>query len=512
VLKMQSIIYKWPKKYERTFIVYSVFRVKMITPKTAFLKKLILIFFLPFTQSAFAQDSCNCLLNLNHMIEKVSLNYAGYKDKVKPVTQQRYSALIDSLRKTAGTTNDLTCYLLLDRYRLFFLDKHLQLRGNLPPAENNATDASAAPVQTEWTKDKIYYYLTKNKLTPLEGIWKTEGYEIGVVLNKKSREYEAIIISAENKNWKEGMLKFSSTPQYKNSFVTAYRMGNFSIDTTTTVLNKNFIEIQRFGSWQKMFPAVKDSFAKAVYSTMFGGQVQLRVLDAATLYIALKSCDLANKPILDSLLKANATMLKTIPNWIVDFRGNGGGSTDVFQSLLPFFYTKTLHDKGDKHWMTPDQTAAFKKFTEENKALMDTATLNYLNKIIRFGEANPNGWHDSGSDSLKYEKVLAFPKRVAVLSDRNNGSSGETFLLTVKGLSDKVTVFGENSAGYMDYGDLQEFTFPCKKLMMYIPSRRSNYLDDGITYSYTGIPPDIFIPASTKDWIGFVVDYWKKNK
>lgn len=245
---------------------------------------------------------------------------------------------------------------------------------------------------------------------------------------------------------------------------------------------------------------------------MFGGQVQLRMLDAATLYIALKSCDLANKPILDSLLKANAASLKTIPNWIVDFRGNGGGSTDVFQNLLPFFYTKTLYDKGDKHWMTPEQTAAFKKFTEENRALMDTGTLSYLTKIIRFGEANPNGWYDGGNDSLKYKQVVAYPKRVAVLSDRNNGSSGETFLLTAKGISDKVTVFGENSAGYMDYGDLQEFAFPCNKLMMYIPSRRSNYLDDGVTYSYNGIPPDVFIPANNKDWIGFVVDYWKKNK
>lgn len=478
------------------------------------MKKLILAFLLPFSLSAFAQDSCNCLLNLNHMIEKVSLNYAGYKDKVKPATEQRYNVLIDSLRQAAGTANDLkTCYQLLDKYRLFFLDKHLQLKGDLPPAENNASATpSAAPVQTGWTKDSIYKYLTTNKLTPLEGVWKTEGYEIGVMLNKKSRQYEAIIVSAENKNWREGMLKFSSTSQHKNSFVTAYRMGNFSIDTTTVVLNKNFIEIQRFGSWQKMFPAGKDSFTKAVYSTMFGGQVQLRMLDAATLYIALKSCDLANKPILDSLLKANAARLKTIPNWIVDFRGNGGGSTDVFQNLLPYFYTKTMYDKGDKHWMTPEQTTSFKKFTEENRTLMDTGTLSYLTKIIRFGEANPNSWYDSGSDSLKYDKVLAFPKRVAVLSDRNNGSSGETFLLTAKGISDKVTVFGENSAGYMDYGDLQEFTFPCKKLMMYIPSRRSNYLDDGVTYSYTGIPPDVFIPAKNKDWIGFVVDYWKKNK
>ena len=356
-------------------------------------------------------------------------------------------------------------------------------------------------------------YLEKNKLklAAIEGVWKTEGYEIGVLLNKKNKKYEAIIFTADNKSWKEGMLKFNSKLLTKNTYTTAYTKGNFGKDTTTASVYKNFMEMERFGTWQKTFPPVKDSMAFAEFNTKYGGEVKFRMLNDTTLYIQLQSCDLANKPVLDSLIKTNAEKLKSIPCWIVDFRGNQGGSTDVFQSLLPYFYTKTMYDKGDKHWMTPENTTSLKSFTEENKNVLDSSTLSYLTRMVNFGLANPNSWYDGGADSLKFSKVLAYPKRVAILSDKNNGSSGETFLLVAHGISDKVTVFGENSAGYMDYGDLLSYKFPCDKLIMSIPSRRSNYIDDGIKYSYTGIAPDVKIPAETKDWIKFVFNYWKKK-
>ena len=113
-----------------------------------------------------AQDSCNCHLNLNHFVDKVANNYSGFTDKVNPRTEKTYNALVDSLRKVAENTKILRgCYDVLEKYRLFFYDKHLQLNANLPPEPTtpNAQAASNAPTQTPWTKDLITKDLEKRK-------------------------------------------------------------------------------------------------------------------------------------------------------------------------------------------------------------------------------------------------------------------------------------------------------------------------------------------------------------
>jgi hypothetical protein len=459
------------------------------------------------------QDSCNCLLNLNHIIEKVTHNYSGFADKINAYTEKQYNLLVDSLRNLANNSHSLTdCYKLLNTYRLYFLDKHLQLTADLPPGNTPVfTDTSVHPLQTNVTREQIVTYLTANKahLKPLEGIWNTVGYETGIMYNERANAYRAIICRASNKSWKPGMIKFISKP-IGNAYTTIYGRGDFGSDTITTNLYKNFMEMEGYGTWQKTFPSVKDSFTVAQYNVLYGGEVQMRMLNDTTLYIGLKSCDPAHKQVLDSLMKANADKLKTIPFWIVDFRGNQGGSTDVYQSLLPYFYTKTLYVTGDKHWMTPGNTAQMQQFVNENKTVMDRGTVAIFNTMISYGLAHPGAWFDGGCDSLKYPEVLPYPKHIAVLSDKNNASSGETFLMVVHDLSDKVTIFGENSAGYLDYGDVFAYTLPCSKLMMYIPTRRSNYLDDGQRYSYTGFPPDVRIPANTKDWIDFIFKYRMK--
>ncbi|MEP6750046.1 MAG: S41 family peptidase [Bacteroidota bacterium] len=461
-----------------------------------------------------AQDSCNCLTNLDSMIRKVSNNYAGYKDKVNAHTQTGYQSLVDSLQKEAVTKLHMgDCFPLLEKYRLYFYDKHLQLRLKEQQASQSANaQINPPPVQTKWKKQSLTDSLHKQrrKLDPVEGIWTTEGYEIGIRFNVRNKRYDAVVLTAANKNWKEGMLKFSSKPSSHGLYETEYYRGDFVKDNIHLNVYRNIIEIENYGLWKKVYPAITDTISSAEYTKSHAafGSFQLRYLDANTVYIALKSCDLSIKPILDSTMFSNKERLKNISNWIVDFRGNEGGSTDVFSSLLPYLYTKPMYEKGSSHWLTTDNTGELKKFRDESKALLDTATLHQLNAWFEFEKANPNGWYRDKADSVKFDSVRSYPQRVAILSDRNNASSGETFLIVAHGLSNKVTIMGENSAGYLDYGDLLPSSLPCDKLAFYIPSRRANYVDDGVSYDRTGYPPDVYIPAGTTDWIAFVYNWW----
>ncbi len=481
------------------------------------MKKLIFIaaLFVLNNAKSHAQDACNCLVNYNHFLDKVTNNYAGFADKVNPRTEKIYNSLVDSLRKVAENTKLLRgCYDVLEAYRVFFYDKHLQLNANLPaePSAPSAQAASNTPPQTLWTKDLIINDLEKRKnaLNPMEGIWNTEGYQVGIVFNEKNKTFDAVILEAGNPKWKVGMLKFSSKITAQNAYQTAYIRGDFNVDTVAVRLIKNYIEMPNYGIWKKTFPLSRDTLMEAEQRAEMG-DVRFKFLDDSTVYIALKSCDISHKKTLDNLLIKNAERLKTMPNWVVDFRNNNGGSTDVFTSLLPYLYTKPLIDKGSKHWMTPENTQKLKAFVTVNGKELDKKSFDYLTQMIEFGEKNPNAWHDEKGDTTTYDKILPFPRKVDVLTNENNGSSGETFLIVARGLSDKVTIFGENSAGYLDYGDIMPYKMPCDNFDTYIPSRRANYLDYGVSYDKTGYLPDVYIPKTDKDWLKFVKEYWLKN-
>jgi photosystem II stability/assembly factor-like uncharacterized protein len=458
------------------------------------------------------ESNCNCLINLNHFVDKVTHNYSGFADKVNPKTEKKYAAMVDSLKIVATNSTTLrSCYDALETYRLFFYDKHLQLNADLPAETSNGSQSNS-PVQTIWTKALVMNDLEKRKnaLNSIEGVWNTEGYEVGVVFNEKEKVYEGVILSAENPNWKVGMVKFSSKMTTPTVYETVYRRGDMGADTLNMKVLKNYISIPKYGTWKKSFPMSKDTLTEDEQMAEMG-DVQLKYLNDSTVYIALKSCAIELKPVLDALMKRNADRLKTIPNWIVDFRDNSGGDTGMYGSLLPYLYTKLGIGKGSKNWLTPDHVAKWETIIEKYKHLMDSSATAYMMKRVAEGKKNPNSWYDDGMDTTKFNKILPFPKKVAILSNENNGSSGETFLIDARAISDKVTIFGRNSAGYLDYGNLNQFDMPCDKFGINIPMRRANYLDSGESYDKNGYPPDVYIPKTNKNWIGFVQNYWAEN-
>ena len=459
-----------------------------------------------------AQDTCSCSRNLDRYIDLVTRNYSGFHDKVNANAAGRYKALADSLRKAALTTTDKSaCFTLLDTYRTFFYDKHLQLGG--PHLPNERGDVSGTPpAATAWNAVTLNAYFTEHDkdLRTLEGLWTLDAYEVGLVFEPTTSTYKAVILKAANPKWKEGMVKFTCAEPEDDHAMVRYWRGDLGMTETTARFVQDHLLLDHIGSWRRILPVPKEPFDERTFELTYGSEVQWKLLDDSTLYIKLGSCDLANKAVLDSLVKANKDLLDRIPNWIVDFRDNGGGSTDVFQSLLPYLYTKPFKEYGVSHWLSPGNTAVLKDFLEENEAMMDRASARSVRELVQQGEKRPNTWHIGHGVTTRFKKH-DMPQRIAILANRYTASSGESFLEIARGISDKSVIFGENTGGFMDYGDVMPHDLGCDGLGAAIPTSRMNRLDHGLAYDKDGIAPDVQISSEENDWVGLVRDYWVKH-
>lgn len=450
-----------------------------------------------------------CSNNLSRYIDLVARNYSGFKDKVTPVTQAQYQTVVDSLQQVASTTTDKAiCFGVLDTYRRFFYDKHLQLGGPYAPAAANASP-SVSLITTAWTEATLRTHLSEHavELRRLEGVWTLDAYEVGVIHDQATGTYQAVILKSANPKWKEGMVKFMTPEPMDDGATVHYWRGDMSMSEVSARAVQDHLVMDGIGTWRKVFPAPRETMDERTFELNYGSEVQWKLLDDPTLYIKVGSCDLKNKAVLDSLINANKALLDRIPNWIVDFRDNGGGSTDVFQSLLPYLYTKPLKAYGVSHWMSPDNTKVLADFLRENEKLMDPASAREVGRLVEQGEKHPNTWH-IGKGSTTRLKKHAMPRRVAILANGGTASSGESFLEVARGMSSKSVIFGENTGGFMDYGDVMPRDLGCDGIGAAVPTSRMNRLDHGLSYDRDGIAPDVRIGSEVKDWIGFVQQYW----
>ncbi|OIN60568.1 S41 family peptidase [Arsenicibacter rosenii] len=241
--------------------------------------------------------------------------------------------------------------------------------------------------------------------------------------------------------------------------------------------------------------------------------VQFRQLDPKTLYIRLAVFNQREVDRLDSLLRANAQLISRTPDLIFDVRGNGGGNTSTSDEMVKLIYTNPIQYPSWDYRSSPELIES----TRDNIASMMKDSVNnaFFIKRQRFLLtgllANPGGMVSDGEDLTRPADVSpdANPKRIALLIDKGCGSSTEFFVFECK-QSKKVTLFGTNTHGVMDYGLDQNFNLCDGSFSLALPWGRNGwtrqYRIDNI-----GFAPDVRIPAAEKDWIQFVKRHWARQ-
>jgi C-terminal processing protease CtpA/Prc len=472
-----------------------------------------LIFVFSFIPSKAQQ--CNCRDNLKFVVERVKKNYVGYNDKVNASNNKRFEIFTDSLLDEASKAPAYQCLPLIRKWLTFFQDKHLSISYN----DNHYTKEKirnyyAHEERTDWTDSLFNSYLNsrKSSLDNLEGIWKdhTGAYEIGIAKDKKSKnDFIGFIIEADGARWTPQQVKLRITKKGSQYFLKYFRAADHSLGTLSFQKINDTLTLGDGTVTSKWYKNMAVLPKPAVQNLGNDSGPTFKILDDKTGVLQMPSyasLDYVNA--VDSILKKNLGETAKHDHLIIDLRNNYGGSVLMYDKIIPYIYTNPIVTEGGSVLATEDNirdyysnipsnvSDSMKKVFERNLSQLKS----HLNELYPLYPV----------DTITFSKVMASPKSVSLIINRNTASAAELFVLQAK-QSSKVKLYGANSSGAIDYLEVVRAKLPCDFYSVGYPACKSlrlpNYPLDNV-----GIKPDIEIPSEVSDWIEFVKADRTKNK
>ncbi|MBL0357873.1 MAG: hypothetical protein IPP72_13745 [Chitinophagaceae bacterium] len=231
------------------------------------------------------------------------------------------------------------------------------------------------------------------------------------------------------------------------------------------------------------------------------GNVEFRILNDSTTYIRVPAFDNELYSELDSFYRKNDKEIISKPYLIIDVRNNGGGSDRNARPLLKYIYTKPftedtvdlyVTEENIKMWelwygeQSKDTLNFDKDYQVELAAEIDKMKKTSLNSFLQRGDGN----------SKVTDTIVKYPEKVAIIINKYCASSCETLLFWAKE-SGKTILVGENSGGYVGYGEVGGLSTPCYNFNLTCTMTRYR---NQRKYEVIGIAPDYLLDNSA-DWI-----------
>lgn len=440
-------------------------------------------------------QSCECKTNLDSLATKVENNYAGYLDKTSGENSFKYKHFKDSLTLKARNITKYGCYLLLREYLSFFTDPHLNLLLVNALPKSNYEDTlrsmfmSFRTVSVD-TNDLREYYQQGSK-DEIEGVWNALGFNFRIAICKESTgldsRYEGIAINADSIRWFTGQIKMNIDKAGKLYRIEYFKNDHLP-DTIFASLHDGILDLgQPYGKWKRIYPNPVTAISNSNISEV-EPLISFKKVSKDICILKIQDAWLTNKPLVDSVVGANLITIKATPYLIVDIRGNGGGHIQTFDTIMPLIYTKPFKTDGLVLRASKDNISLYKEISEDPMYADDAAR---LKRTVQKMEENIGKMVViSYPHSFSYEKVMAFPKKVAVIVDRKTGSASEMFVQKAK-QSDKVLIVGTNTKGALDYTEIaRPRDLPCPYFKFYCPMGTGNHIVFPLIDN-VGISPDI---------------------
>lgn len=469
---------------------------------------ILILILLPFLGSA---QNCNCADNFKTLVEKVKNNYVGYRDKITPSNQQQFDVITDSLQRIANVSEKMACFDLCAEWLTFFKDGHLMMyftpqEGTTP---NAIKDFLATSEKTNWNEADFDTYLKSNndKLDEIEGYWtySAGNYKIGIVRDtvNGNNEFVGFIIKTTNPYWMPQQVKLRIKKVKGNYQILYTRSIDHSKVFPSILVEQDQIDLGSSGKWYRSkFPENETvTPAQPVVLPFF------KVLDKETNILVLPSFSIQYKKAVDSIIERNENLLKKSKHLIIDLRNNGGGLTGTFKKLLPYLYTNPIYSSGGALLVTTDNLNAryksdMSRFSEETKRRLQKDYEKAKDHIGEFYPLYP-------ADTTKFSHVFKYPKRISILMNEGSASSAEILILMAE-QSKKVTLFGQHSAGSIDYVENILLKIPYSYFSVQYPTVRFNSADKR-PLNNIGITPHVIISDQVKDWVEYVRIYKAKK-
>jgi len=469
------------------------------------MKKIILCFLLLFYFYNLHAQNCNCSDNFRYLTNRIIKNYVGYAYKVTQKNEQQFQKFTDSLQKVADSADAYKCLNLGREWIGFFKDKHISFGMDFQKLNpDSVRHFFSMEEKTSWTENEFKSYLTQNKeiLDSIEGIWSYGIYEIGIVKDTQPNQFIGFILKADSIRWMPQQIKFRLTKNGKQYQTIYFSGGDHSEQHPLLSKNGDNLNFGIFGKWVKA-PMIKRKIAQPLITS---DAPSFRVIDSTTSVLKFPSFSAKYKSQIDSLILRNKTQLDNTNHLIIDVRDNSGGSTKSFEKLLPYLYTNPIKVDGGIVLATEDNIRDC--YAIEYPYISEESKLEMKNDVKKLRAHIGEHYQLYDEETIKFPKVLKHPSRISILINEVTASSAELFILRAE-QSKKVVLYGKNTSGAVDYGEIVSINLPCKFYSLNYPASKSLHsikrpLDN------IGINPQVRIPDDITDWVEFVRTYTLK--
>jgi hypothetical protein len=467
-------------------------------------------------------NSTATLSDFDFMVTYLKENYAGYPDKVTAGKKKEFEAFTNEQRNKIAEKPDTA----VDEMRIWltwFKDQHVGLEelnykpSNTALSEEDKIKAVELDKQLAESGERITLnekaieksLMQRNAKDTLAGIWETLDGTYRVAIEKPQSPqgpWLGVIVSSKSAAWSKGQIKFrinQGADNYDTKFY--YRDHSETATGMSLIANNDILHFKVPNSfWKRIGSSTIPDMARFIPSEDFF----LRPLSEKTLWLRLPNFSIENKEKIEKLLTDNTGLLQKTPNLLIDLRNNGGGSDDSYTELMKWLYSRPIYTIGVEFRSGPGNIKAFEEILKKEAVPDDTKI--EIRKMIEKMRASKEEWILFGGKPffiVTYNEIRPNPRAVAILMT-GAGSSGEQFVLDTRS-SHKVTLFGGNTQGVLDYSNQLSVVLPSGKYNLKYSSSRSLRIPDE-RIDNIGIPPDIRLDDKTRDQIEFVQHWLEK--
>ncbi|MDR3713645.1 MAG: S41 family peptidase [Puia sp.] len=452
-----------------------------------------------------AQDnSCDCGTHFDFVKSYMERNHAAFRDNVPGDRRAAYAKFCADISAVILKDHCKThCSYFIDRYLKYFKDRHIYIEETFPSIDDQDTAAvnlfrqSYAFMHTERMvlDSQAMERLKHRKGDEIEGVYysfPSDNYTIAVI--KSSGCYKGVIIESSTKLWERGQVKFILSPILSPGkdpvFSVRLYLRDHSLQQKTVHFNT--------GTLTELF--LSKNRQNAIKSAI---PFEFRRLNENTHYLKVGSFNGPLFNLLDSCYKVHARQITESPYLVIDIRDNGGGADKCYQGLIDFAYTHPIANDIGEIYVTPDNLQVYQheldKILADSVAYGEGAADDMRSYIKKMQRAKLYTFAAMDNDRVSYntrDTVFANPRKIVVLYNRNTASSAESFILDAM-QSRKVITAGENSGGYLGYGNVFAVAVPHSNMTLgctTIRYRKRRKLEG------VGIPPMVPLNPET-DWV-----------
>lgn len=234
----------------------------------------------------------------------------------------------------------------------------------------------------------------------------------------------------------------------------------------------------------------------------------ISVIDDRSIVVRIPSFEPEHIEKIHDIVEAHHEEITRRSNLIVDLRGNGGGSDDGMEVLLPYIHSGSIEVVGADVRSSVDNAQHLRnllqryEFPDETKRVIEERVEEMELNTDQFIEWVPTSTLDLG-------EVLPMPERVGLVVDRNCASTTEQLVIFAQ-QSSKVVIFGETTAGCIDYSNVVSVSLPSGEGVLNYPITRSKRVGVAAIDGF-GIQPDIAVEPQSENLISVVTELLKSR-